>query len=162
MFTNQFVTLDEADTYLLTVLDTEAWDLSTDSKRAKALKQATRMIKALAVPDFMATANDALTKIASLGAEPIPAELLAQSVMPEDIIAATVEIALKLLDGYDVELEFANASIASVSFNSIKQDNKTKEEIPLHVIAGIPSAYAFSLLRGYMPNSKTVHLNRVN
>lgn len=137
MASEQYATLDEADTYLESVLVTEVWDLSTDILRTKALKQATRLIQGINVPVFV---------------DPIPA----------NIIAATVEIALKLLAGYDPELELENASIASTVFAGVKRANKLDEEIPLHIIAGIPSSYAFSILRGYMGNLTTVRLNRAD
>lgn len=134
---DQYATLEEADLYLESVLDTEPWDYSTDIKRTKALKQATRMIQALNIPTFEAP-------------------------IPQDIINATVAIAIRFLDGYDPELELENASVASMTFGSIKQANKLDEEIPLHVLAGIPSAYAFNILKRYMPDLTTVRLNRID
>ena len=126
------VSLEEADVYLETVLNTDAWDYSEDKVRLKALKQATRIIKGLNIAQ------------------------------PErnDMVTCVVEIALKLLEGVDPESELANAAIASVSFNGVKQDNNTRHETPLHVIAGVPSAYAFSILIKYMPNPTTVRLDR--
>ena len=134
---NQYATLAEADTYLETVLNTEVWDLSTDVLRTKALKQATRMIQSLNLPDFV---------------DPVD----------PTIIAATTEIAMKLLDGYDPELELAAASIQSLSFDGLQQSNKVREETNLHILAGIPSAYAFNLLRAFMPQPNTVKLNRAD
>jgi len=136
MTLSQYVTLDEADAYLESVLDTEAWDLSTDVRRTKALKQATRMIQALNVPDFV---------------DPVPA----------DIIAATVEIAIRLLDGYDADVEIDGLAVQSLTFDGLKQVNGNNE-VQLHVLAGIPSAYAFNILRGYMPNLNTIHLSRTD
>ena len=134
----QYATLDEADKYLTGVLNTEPWDLSTDVLRTKALIQATRSIQALNVPVF----DDPL-------------------LVPEDFKIATTEIALKLLDGYDPEVEMYNTGIKSLGFDKLQQTNKS-DEVPLHIIAGIPSISAFNILKAYMPDITTIHLGRAN
>lgn len=134
---DSYATLDEADTYLEGVLNTEAWDLSTDVLRTKALKQATRIIKSLSVPVYE------------------------DPDIPQDYKSATVEIALKLLEGVDPEIELRNMSIASFSFDKLSQSNKNGET-PLHIIAGVPSITAFNILRCYMPDVTTVHLRRTD
>lgn len=131
-----YATLDEADAYLESVLDTDAWDYSTDVRRTKALKQATNIIKSLNIPSF-------------------------EEPYPQDIKDATVEIALALLAGKDPEQALEDASLQSVSFNTLKKTFK-QGETPLHILAGVPSAKAFNLLKGYMPNPTTVHLSRIN
>ena len=136
--TTLYCTLDDADVYLTTVLNTEVWDLSTDVLRTKALAQATRIIRALNIPDF-----DTFSKV------------------PADIKAATVEIALKLLDGFDPETELHNATIKSFAFDKLYQSNKD-QETPLHIIAGVPSIVAFNILRRYMPDITTVRLCRTD
>ena len=136
MALDQYATLEEADLYLESVLDTESWDLSTDARRTKALKQATRMIQALNVPDFVAP-------------------------VPQDIIAATVEIATRLLGGFDPDLELDGLAVQSITFDGVKQVNGNNE-VQLHVLAGIPSAYAFNILRAYMPNLNTIRLSRTD
>ena len=132
---NLYATLEDADTYLENVLNTEAWDLSTDVLRTKALGQATRSILALNIPEY--------------------------EVVPTDYRDATIEIALKLLEGFDPEIEMYNRSVASFGFDNLKQTNKS-DEVPLHIIAGIPSIVAFNLLRRYMPDINTVRLGRVD
>lgn len=138
MALKQYATLDEADEHLAGVLNTEPWDLSTDVLRTKALMQATRSIQALNVPSY----DDVL-------------------LVPEDFKIATTEIALKLLDGFDPEVEIHNAGIKSLGFDKLQQTNKS-EEIPLHILAGIPSIIAFNILRAHMPDITTIHLGRAD
>jgi hypothetical protein len=131
-----YSTLEDADFYLESVLNTEAWDLSNDKLRTKALGQATKIIQSLNVPTFVS-----------------------YNEVPDDIKAATVEIALKLLDGVDPEAEYKAATVKSMSFDKISQTNMVKE-VPLHIIAGVPSVSAFNILRRYMPDLTTVRLAR--
>ena len=131
-----FATLDEADTYFESVLFKEAWLLSNDADRTTALAQATRIIETVNYSDFVAP-------------------------YPQDVIDATSEIALKLLEGFNPDEELELSRIKSHTFDRIKQVNK-EGETPLHIIAGIPSATAFRLLHKYLPNQNTVRLDRVD
>jgi len=133
-----YVTLDEADLYLEAVMYTDPWDLSTDILRTKAIKASQKIIEAL---------NTTGT--------------LVDGAPVQDIKDATVEIALKLLDGYDPELEMHNATIKEMEFDRLRQTNKSGET-PLHIIAGVPSIIAFNILRRYMPDITTVRLSRID
>ena len=133
-----WVTLDEADTYLESVMITEPWDLSTDTLRTKAIKAAQKIIEALNTVDIL------------VDGEPVAL-----------IKDATVEIALKLLDGVDPETELYNYTIKEMEFDRLKQTNKSGET-PLHVIAGVPSVIAFNILRRFMPDITTVRLSRTD
>ena len=133
-----WVTLDEADTYLESVMITEPWDLSTDTLRTKAIKAAQKIIEALNTVDIL------------VDGEPVAL-----------IKDATVEIALKLLNGVDPETELYNYTIKEMEFDRLKQTNKSGET-PLHVIAGVPSVIAFNILRRFMPDITTVRLSRTD
>lgn len=133
-----YVTLDEADVYLESVMITDAWDLSTDALRTKSIKASQKIIEALNTTGTL------------VDGEPV-----------QDIKDATVEIALKLLDGYDPELEMHNATIKEMEFDRLRQTNKSGET-PLHIIAGVPSIIAFNILRRYMPDITTVRLSRID
>ena len=133
-----YVTLDEADIYLESVMNTEPWDMSTDIIRTKSIKAAQKIIEAL---------NTVGTLV---NGEPVTL-----------IKDATVEIALKLLDGVDPETELYNYTIKEMEFDRLKQTNKSGET-PLHVIAGVPSVTAFNILRRFMPDLTTVRLSRTD
>jgi len=133
-----YVTLDEADIYLESVMNTEPWDLSTDTLRTKAIKASQKIIESL---------NTVGTLVDN---EPV-----------ELVKDATVEIALKLLDGVDPETELYNYTIKEMEFDRLKQTNKSGET-PLHVIAGVPSVTAFNILRRFMPDITTVRMSRTD
>lgn len=134
-----YVTLDEADIYLESVMNTEPWDLSTDLIRTKSIKASQKII-------------EALNTVGTLDEFGEPVALVKD---------ATIEIALKLLDGVDPETELYNYTIKEMEFDRLKQTNKSGET-PLHVIAGVPSVTAFNILRRFMPDLTTVRLNRTD
>lgn len=131
-----FATLDEADLYFDSKLRKEAWEMTTDLLRQTALYEASNIILSLNYTPFI---------------EPYP----------QDVINATSEIALKLLEGVDPDEELEQSRIKSQTFDRIKQVNK-ENETPLHVIAGVPSATAFRLLSKYLPNPNVIRLDRVD
>ena len=133
-----YLTLDEADIYLESVMNTEPWDLSTDMLRTKAIKAAQKIIESLSLTGTI------------VDGEPVAA-----------IKDATVEIALRLLDGIDPETESYNHTIKELEFDRLKQTNKSGAT-PLHVIAGVPSITAFNILRRFMPDITTVRLSRTD
>ena len=133
-----YLTLDEADIYLESVMNTEPWDLSTDILRTKAIKAAQKIIESLSLTGTI------------VDGEPVAA-----------IKDATVEIALRLLDGIDPETEMYNQTVKELEFDRLKQTNKSGET-PLHVIAGVPSITAFNILRRFMPDITTVRLSRTD
>ena len=133
-----YLTLDEADIYLESVMNTEPWDLSTDILRTKAIKAAQKIIESLSLTGTI------------VDGEPVAA-----------IKDATVEIALRLLDGIDPETEAYNHTIKELEFDRLKQTNKSGAT-PLHVIAGVPSITAFNILRRFMPDITTVRLSRTD
>lgn len=133
-----YLTLDEADIYLESVMDTSAWDMSTDALRTRAIKASQKIIEALNTTGTL------------VDGEPV-----------DDIKDATVEIALKLLDGVDPQEELHSFTIKEMQFDRLKQTNKSGET-PLHIIAGVPSVTAFNILRRYMPDITTVRLSRID
>lgn len=134
-----YLTLDEADIYLEAVMVTEAWDLSTDVLRTKSIKAAQRII-------------EALNTFGTLDENGDPVALIKD---------ATIEIALKLLEGVDPATELYNYTIKEMEFDRLKQTNKSGET-PLHVIAGVPSIIAFNILRRFMPDLTTVRMSRTD
>ena len=134
-----YVTLEEADIYLESVMNTEPWDLSTDLIRTKSIKASQKII-------------EALNTVGTLDEFGEPVALIKD---------ATIEIALKLLDGVDPETELYNYTIKEMEFDRLKQTNKSGET-PLHVIAGVPSVIAFNILRRFMPDITTVRLSRTD
>lgn len=135
-----YTTLEEADTYFQAVLRKDAWLDSNDEDRTTALLQAEGIVKNLAVPLFEELETYNYT-------------------VPIDVKGAVAEIALRLLEGVDPEEELDAVQASRLTFDKVSRSNKAME-IPLHILAGVPSYKAFTVLQQYIPNPTTVRLFR--
>lgn len=120
-------------------LNTEAWDEATDENRLKALKMATRLINNL---NFVGIKFDP-TQINEF-------PRYGQVSVPNDIMEATCELALQILDEpIDINLEIENLSASSRTFAMTKTDYVRDFVLP-HLRAGIISAEAWMKLLPYL------------
>lgn len=131
-----YATIEDADTYFLSRLHTEAWDDLGSSDDAvttknKALGHATAIIDRL-----------------NLASKPV--EVLKQ---------ACIEIALSLLDGIDPDLELLNQQETHSSFANIKTTHD-RTQLLEHILAGVPSQAAWRMLKPYLVDNRTVTLVR--
>lgn len=145
-----YVTIEEAQTYFNGRLNTEAWDDASTQNQTKALTMATKAIDKLNFAGYKASATQELQF-------PRGTDL----VIPEDIKEATCELALRLLDGIDVDREIENTRIlenGASSINTTYNGNIVQE----HVLAGIPSPTAWKLLIPYLRDAQSLSIDRVN
>lgn len=79
--------------------------------------------------------------------------------VPGDIEVATYEIALAFLNGVNMDTEARNLSVTSQGYSGARTsyDRSFTQD---HIRAGIPSAYAWSILRPYLADPQAVHLVR--
>ena len=82
------------------------------------------------------------------------------SVVPMDIEKAAYEIAAKLLDGMDPELEIKNLGSTSQGFGPART-TYDRAFVLEHLSAGIVSAKAYALLKPFLNDSKRLQLCRV-
>lgn len=150
MFSPTYGTLQEAHNYLSRKLNNTSWLEAIPEKRQAAITEATRIIDTL---NFR-------------GKKHISTQLLqfprgTDSVIPYDIKFACFEIALRLLDGFDPELEVENLGSTNQGIAGLR-DTYDRSFVLDHIRAGVPSPRAWSLLLPYLVDPKTIIVSRVN
>ena len=145
-----YLTIIEAQTYFNTRLHTQPWDCAIDDEKTKALAMASKIIDRL-------NYEGEKTDEAQVNQFPRDADIS----VPQDIMDATTEIALSLLDGVDPELEFENLAMITQQYGTIKStyDRSINQE---YKMAGVPSMTAWRMLKPYLRDSQGIDLNRVS
>lgn len=141
-------TIEDGDDYFALKLNSDAWDNAEENDRLKALTEATKII------DSFNYIGDK-TSEAQENEFPRGGDLT----VPAEIQGACFEIALKLLDGIDPEIETENLNRTSSAFASVKS-NYDKSFIPEHLTVGVPSAMAWRQMVPYLRDTKSVTLVR--
>jgi len=147
---SSYLTIVAAQVILNDRLSTEAWDNAEDADKTKALTMATKLID----------------RLNYLGNKTADAQVLqfprgGDASVPADILEACTEIALKLLDGFDPELEFENLNMISQGYSNVRS-TYDRSRVPEHLGVGIPSAYAWGLLKPYLRDFRTVDMHRAS
>lgn len=126
---SQLVTNEEADAYFATRMDSDLWDAITEAEKTKALTQASRILLR-----FRYKSTD----------------------WPQQFYDACCEIAYALVDGINPEIEkqLLGTKSANVSGMSIGLSDSYKE----HVIAGVPSATAWSWIKPLIVDVSTFYI----
>lgn len=143
-------TLEGATEYFKYSLRSEPWDCNGDTRRTKALVEATRSIEKL---NFESTKEDP-TQDMQFPRKADP------GVIPKDIEHATYELALSLLDGVNPDIEYENLSMTSQNISGIKS-TYTRDSKDDHIICGIVSINAWRLLLPYLRDNNTINIIRV-
>lgn len=144
-----YQTTSNADTYFEGRLHTYSWDDSNPAEKATALEEATARI------DRLRFTGD---KTVATQDNEFPRD---DEAIPDDIKIATCEIAYALLDGCDPERDFAALRHIKEEFAS-ERITYSGAEVPAHLVAGIPSAYAWRFLLPYLDRSGSIILNRTS
>lgn len=140
-------TLTGAETYFRSKIKStvQDWTYADDDDRLASLRDATRRIESLC---FLGTpAGNQLH---------FPTE---EHGTPDDIHKACYEIALKLLSGIDPDTEADNLSVTSQGYAG-GRTSFDRSFVQAHVRHGIPSAYAWSILRPYLRDPDSIKLRR--
>ena len=145
---NSYVTVAEGNTYFLTKLNTIAWDEASDNDKAKALVQATQAIEQLNYIDEKLD-EDQTTQFPRLNLD-----------TPQAVKDAICEIAIRYLDGIDIESEIEALQIVNEKISNMSATKTVK--VPEHLMAGIVSYRAWVLLRPYLRDSRNLRLERVS
>jgi len=151
------VTIDQANAYFATRLDTSVWDDAIDDDKNKSLIMATNIINNL---QFLGTKVDPLQP--DEFPRVIPDLELDGSTTPYDITIAICEIVLTLLDGIDINKEINNLSLISRSYVSTRV-HYDRAVYPDYFMHGVTSANAWNYLIKYLDKSKItpIRLSRV-
>lgn len=138
----QWATVLEGETYFQSRMHTAAWDIATVSERNVALQEATTRLNFL---NFKTVIRD------MLDADDIPLE----------IMNATIELALSLLDGVRPEFEHRNLSVEAENITGARTTYNRASYAP-YLAAGIPSLMAWAWLQPFLARYRSVRLNRVS
>jgi hypothetical protein len=141
-------------------LETSAWDNAISATRVKALKMATKLIDTLVfvgvktVPDVQGVYPVA---------QPRQFPRNGETDIPTEVMDATVEVALKLLEGKTLDSIVSAVGIASESIGdastSYEAGGATKI---LDVNLGLPSPEAARLLAPWLEDEGVIRLERVS
>ena len=131
------------------VLDTTAWDNASSGDRTKALNLATEIIDRL---DFVGEKYDEDQE------NQFPRG--SDTTVPEDIKKACVWAALAILEGVDLDLEFANLFVSRQQYADVRVNYEGGSR-PEHVTAGVPSIVAWRLLFPYLRDPLRINIRRV-
>lgn len=149
-YLDSYGTVSEANSYFDNRLNSEAWINAEENYKRQALVMATRAIdrlnfvgeKASSTQDFQFPRGKD-TKI------------------PSDIKIAAFEIAIRLLDGVDIDLEIDALAMTSQGVSSLRTTYDRGWMLE-HKRAGIPSAIAWDYLKPYLRSPSEIVLSRVN
>jgi len=145
---NAYLTVEDAQDYFDERLNTDAWDDASDADKLKALKMATRAIEAL---NFVGEKT--------VDSQEFQFPRGGDTAIPSEILEACCELALRLLDGVDLDSEHDLSTTTDTSFSSVK--NTYDRSIALeHVVAGIPSIQAWNRLVPYLRDAKELSVVR--
>ena len=145
-----YLDIVDASSYFADRLNTDEWDYADDIKRLKALKMATLAIDRLNFRGYKA--DDAQEHQFPRGTDVD---------IPDDIQYACCEIALKLLEDIDPDMELNDLTINQHQFSFVRNthDRSFAQE---HVVAGIPSPTAWKMLLPYLRDASSVSIIRGN
>lgn len=138
----------DANNYFQFKFNKEAWtDISSD-KQIAALVEATRIVDNLQYSGFR-TSETQYNQFPRNG----------DTVIPVDIVNATYEIALKIVEGYDIDFEINNLSKTADRYGSVGA-SYDRLATPEHLRAGVPSSLAWSWLKKYLVDPREISLSR--
>lgn len=143
-------TLTAADHYFEYRLNSSDWSDSVIKDRERALIQATRLIDKL---NFESDKYDADQILQFPRGD--------DTTIPIEIEYAAYEIAIKLLEGIDNDLEAQGLGVLTETYTGVRttyQDGFVNE----HLRAGIPSIEAWEYLKPFLRDSKRLTLARVS
>jgi hypothetical protein len=144
----QYITIEEAQLYFDTRLHIDSWTAATSVDKDKALIMATRIINGF---------NYYGDKYSSTQENEFPRG--DSDTVPTDIKSACVEIALRLLDDVDPDVEIEASNVQSSAFATIKT-TYDRSFVPEHLVVGVPSATAWKLMTPYLRDVSSIAVNR--
>lgn len=144
-----YVTVEDANTFFNSRLNTYPWDNATDPERLKALKMATRRIDRL---QYLGVKLDP--------EQPLEFPRDFQTSVPEDVEMACCLAALAFLDGVDTDIEDHNLSTVTQAFSTARTtyDPAVRRD---YLRNGIPTSEVWHLLLPYLEDPLVVQISKV-
>ena len=146
-------TVDYANSYFASRLHSSAWFDSTSEDQYKGLVTSTRALNRLDYKGWKYLPDQLNEWPRRIPFQPCPC-------YPDAIQAACCENALRLLDGFDIELERRNFNVTSRGYSSVRTSYDSKFPPP-YINAGIASATAWDLLLPWFRDQASIVIRRV-
>lgn len=140
----------EVDTFMSSRLRTGAWDDAQGGDKNASRAMATAII------DRLAYLGD---KVTTAQVNEFPRD--DDTTVPQPIKDAHSLICLALLDGRDPEMEFENLTLTLHQFGQTKSQYD-RTQLPPHVLAGVPSFEAWTILKPYLRDGSQISLQRIS
>lgn len=142
--------VNEGSSYFAQRLYNRPWTKASRMKQEAALAEATQLIDNLRYWGSK-TDEDQGNEFPRNGS----------TVVPVEVRRATYEIALKLLDGFDVEKEIQGLNVVAEGYSSARMQYD-RTSVQEHIRNGIPSFKAWQLLVTYLADPQQVAMVRVS
>jgi hypothetical protein len=168
-----YATLAEANAYFSERLHSIVWDNSSPEDQTKALLAATHAIDNLNFKGYKHPVDSLLSGVldisevnpAAIRTAEVSQELEfprgSDTVVPDQIKRACYEIAFALLDGVEPDVELENLAVVSQGYAGIRTTYNRIQQPIEHLVAGIPSATAWRILKPFIRDGKAVKTSRV-
>ena len=143
-------TLLAANRYFDNRLRSQFWKRAETGERKAAMMEATRLIDRLNYLGCKAD-PDQTKQFPRYG----------DSVVPVAVEQACYEVALKLLEGFDPEMEMDGTADAGHSFGGVRA-TYDRTFLPEHISTSIPSSNAWANLKPYLRDPNSFEICRVN
>jgi hypothetical protein len=136
------------DIYFNERLNGSPWTTTTTTRKEQALIEATFLIDRLNIRGYKASSTQRLQFPRGTDES-----------VPTDIEYATYEIAVKLLDGIDIDKELEKAQVASRRYADVSTTYYRNSQME-YLNAGIPSSKAWLYIKPYLRNPDFIRLNK--
>jgi len=141
-------TTAELDTFFAGRLNTTPYDNAMSGDKTKAATQATAIVDRL---------NYLGKRLVATQDNEFPRDPDAS--IPQDIKDAHALIVLALLDGREIEAERDQLDIVNQTFANVKA-SFNRAELPPHILAGVLSFEAWTILKPYLRDQQAIQLLR--
>jgi hypothetical protein len=168
-----YATVDQANDYFAERLHSAIWSHCNPVEQWQALVMATRIIDQLNFKGYKHTVYTLLNGVMDVS-EVDPAAIRAAEAaqelefprgsdteVPPVILRASFEIAYALLDGVDPDTELENLAVSSQGYAGVRTTYNRIQQPIEHLVAGVPSATAWRLLKPFIRDGKAVKTSRV-
>lgn len=145
---NIYGTVLDATNYFTNRLNSTAWTNASNSERVAALIEAARLIDNLNFKGDKTVSGQYLE---------FPRG--GDTVVPRNIMYASYELAIKLLDGFDPDNEMESLRSESQQYDGVRESYQ-RGVFPEWTMAGIISARAWRLLKPYLRDPKILTMTR--
>ena len=145
-----YIEIVDATAYFAERLNSDEWDNTSDDRRLKALYMATRIIDRF---NYVGEKTDESQEHQFPRGGDVD--------VPDTIKEACCEIALKLLEDIDPDMEFENIPVLGHTFATVR-NTYDRSFVPEHVAAGVPSPTAWKLLLPYLRDVRGISIVRAN